>query len=172
MAIYKEDITDVDLDTGNISRSFVNKSIGESDANGDRFGVRCIRNKQPVDLTGYTVTGYFIRSNGTSVIIQGTASGSKAYVELPASCYVIEGTFSLAIKLTGQGKTATVRIVDGTVVNTVIGSVVDPGGIVPDLSELLAVIGRAEDAAETIGDFAITEQLIEGDDYRLIINVE
>lgn len=170
MAIYNENIIDIDLESGQIHRSFAHKAIGEGDKNGNRYGIRAYRNGTPVDLTGCMVTGYFIRADQTTIIIEGVASENKAYVELNQNCYVTEGNFALAIKVTGGGITGTMRIVDGTVVNTVAGTVVDPGGTVPDLSELMAVIERAEAAAETVAGFVVTEELIEGDDYRLIVD--
>lgn len=172
MAIYKENYVQIKLEEGNIHRTFVNKTIGEGDANAIDFGGYVTRNDRPVDLTGCTVKGYFIRADGTSVIINGTVSGNAFHVRLISNCFTVEGNFTLAIKLTGGGVTGTMRIVDGTVVNTVIGPVVDPNENIPDLSELMAVIGRAEAAAETIGEFIITEELISGDNYRLIVDVE
>lgn len=172
MAVYRNDIVNIELNGGSIFRSFINKTVGEGDKNGNRFGVRLFRNGEPENIEGSTVTGYFIRSNGTTVIMGGSAAGNVATVELPESCYSVEGNFSLAIKITGGNATGTMRIVDGTVVNTVIGEILDPSGIIPDLEELMAVIERAEEAAEAIAEFAITEQLISGDNYRLIVNVE
>lgn len=165
------DIVEINLDKGNLHRSFVNKQIGEGDQNGNVFGGFLIKNGGPVDITGSTVTGYFIRSDNSCVVIEGDASGNEFMVTLPAQCYAVEGNFSLAIKVTGSEKTETMRIIDGTVVNTATGTVIDPGSIVPDLEELMDVIERAEAAAEEVATFIVTEELIEGTDYRLIVNV-
>ena len=172
MGIQRDDFVTIDLDQGTLHRSFMNRGIGEGDANGNRFGIRCIRGSEQVALNGYTVNGYFIRADNVTIILEGTASGNTAYVDLTQQCYAVEGNFTLAIKVTGAGATETMRIVDGTVVNTTSDAIVDPGGAVPDLAELLAVIGRAEDAAEAINDFIVTEELISGDDYRLIVDVD
>jgi hypothetical protein len=172
MALYKNDIINIDLEKGTINRTFVNKAVGEGDKNGERYGVRVFRDGAPVSLNGCTVTGYFVRANGTSIILSGNKDGNLAYVTLTQGCYAVGGNFTLAIKITGGGVTGTVRIVDGTVVNTVEGTVVDPGGIVPDLEELTAVAWQAEDAAEAIAAFIVTEELISGTDYRLIVDVE
>ena len=172
MAVFREDIASIDLENGTLFRSFLNHAIGEGDASGNRYGFRAFRNNAPVDLSGCSVTGYFIRADKTTVIIEGITEGNKAYVLLPATCYAIDGNFSLAIKITGGGTTGTIRIVDGTVVNTVSDSVVDPGGAVPEIDELMAVIERAEDAAQEIASFSVYEELISGDDYRLVVNVE
>ena len=165
--IYKEDIIDIDLGTGTIARSFQNKALGEGDSSGDRFGVRVLRNGAEIDLTGVSVTGYFVRANGSTEVISGSRSGSKCWVTLPQACYVYEGNFTLAIKLTISGTTVTARIVDGTIVNTVLGAINDPGSVIPDLASWTALVTRAEAAAAKLESFNITETLITGTRYRI-----
>ena len=46
----------------------------------------------------------------------------------------------------------------------------DPTGDVPDIDELMAVIERAEDAAEAIADFSVSVTLNSGDDYTLVVS--
>ena len=167
MAIYKEDIQIIDLETGTISRTFLNKALGEGDSYGDRFGVIVQRGGQPVDMTGVSVSGFFIRTNGTTEALSGSRSGSKCWVDLPAACYAVEGNFTLGIKLTHSGTTVTARIVDGTIVNTSLGSIYDPGSLIPDLADWTALVTRAEAAAEKIESFDITATLISGTRYRL-----
>jgi len=167
MAIYKNDFVDIDLDTGTVFRSFLNKTLGEGDASGDRFGVRVLRNGAEVDLTGVSVTGYFIRPNGTTAVISGSRSGSKCYVTIPQSCYAYEGNFTLTIKLSIGSTMVTARIVDGTVVNTSLDTFVDPGGVIPDLTDWTALVSRAEAAAAKIESFNITETQISGTRYRI-----
>ena len=167
MAINKEDIQIIDLETGTISRTFLNKALGEGDAYGDRFGVIVQRGGQPVDLTGVSVSGFFIRANGTTESLSGSRSGSKCWVDLPAACYAVEGNFTLGIKLTHSGTTVTARIVDGTIVNTSLGNIYDPGSLIPDLADWTDLVTRAEAAAEKIESFDITATLISGTRYRL-----
>lgn len=149
MAIYKQNIVDVELD-GSVHRSFCGTLIGEADIQGDRFGVRCYRNGQEESIAGATVTGYFIRADGSTVLISGAGlvDGNQAVIILPQSCYSVEGAFSLAIKLTKDGVTSTVRIVDGAVARTTTNTVVDPGSVIPDISDLLAMIEDLEEAVE------------------------
>lgn len=174
MALYKEDIVDIDLEAGTVHRSFAQKIVGEGDSHANRYGVRLRRNGQSVNAGGATCMGYFIRNgNGDTVVVNGGMfSGDTAYVELPQSCYAYDGPFSLVIKLVGGGVTGTMRIVDGTVVNSMIGAPIDPGSVVPDLQSLLAVIDRAETAADVIAGISISMELIEGENYRTIINKE
>ena len=81
----------------------------------------------------------------------------------------MEGQFTLAIKLSGGGVTGTIRMVDGTVINTTNGAVIDPGTVIPDLADYLAVVENAEDAAEIIYGISVTTELISGDDYAIAV---
>ena len=170
MAIFREDIAVIDLECGNVFRSFHNSTIGEGDINGNRFGFRCVRNGEQVSLTGSTVIGHFIRADGTTVEISGgAAAGDTAYVTLPEACYAVEGDFTLAIKLSGGGVTGTIRIVDGTDVNTTNRTIIDPGTVIPDLADYMEAIEDAEAAVDRIEGFTITAELIENDDYEIIV---
>ena len=172
MALYHKDIADIELNSGTIHRSFAQKVIGEGDGKANRYGIRLWRNGEPESVGGSTCMGYFIRhANGDTVTINGGLfSGQEAYVDLPAACYAVEGGFSLVIKLVGGGVTGTMRIIDGTIVDSLIGSPIDPGGVIPDLSDLLAVIERAEDAADTIAGFSVYAQQVAGDNYAIVVN--
>lgn len=147
MALYRENYKRIDLAEGNMVRDTIAPLIGEGDNSANRFGIEVFRNGVEENLTGSTCAGYFIRANGDTVIISGgTVTGNKAYVTLPQSCYVYEGRFTLAIKLTGGGVTGTMRIIDGCVANTTTSAIVDPGHVIPDIDELLAQIEKLENA--------------------------
>lgn len=147
MAIYHEDIVNIDLENGTIHRSFMNHSIGYGDDDANRFGIRAFRNGVPETLGG-TCAGYFIRADGATVVIaDGVVSGNLAYVTLPEACYAVEGNFTLAIKVSGGGVTGTMRIVDGVVSRTSTSATVDPGTIIPSVEDLIDAI---EDAVESI----------------------
>ena len=148
MANYREDFANINLETGTISRNFMNHSIGGGDALGDRFGVRVFRNGEAVTLGG-TCAGYFVRNTTgeTVVITGGVVSGNEAYVTLPAACYAVEGSFTLAIKVTVDSEIVTLRIVDGVVDRTNTSVIVDPGDILPSIEDLLQAI---EDAVASI----------------------
>ena len=172
MALYHSDIVDIELESGTVHRSFAQKIVGKNDSNANRYGVRLWRNGEPVDIGGSTCMGFFIRhANGDTVTIDGGLfNGQEAYVNLPEDCYKYPGGFSLVIKLLDGDITGTMRIVDGTVVDSMIGPPIDPGGVIPDLSDLLEVIERAEDAAEAIAEFSIYAEQIQGDNYQIIVN--
>lgn len=164
-----EDILDIDLEkTNQLHRSFLSRSIGEGDYNGNRFGIRLWQGGEPAALTESCV-GYFIRPDEITLVINGVVSGNTAYVELPQAAYAKDGNFTLAIKLGGVGVSTTMRIVDGVISNTTTGTVSDPGQSVPDIDQLTAIIAAAEAAAADINQFVISAELIEG--YRYSITV-
>lgn len=147
MAHYRENIEDIELMSKGIVRSNAGILLGEADVSANRFGVRVFMNHVPVSLTGVSVIGYFVRADRKTVVINGgTVTGNEAYVTLPQACYAIEGRFTLCIKLSGGGVTGTMRIIDGAVVDTSTGTTIDPGTVVPDLTDLLAEINRMEEA--------------------------
>ena len=169
MAVYLENIVDIDLNSAKLYRTFYNNQVGEGDVKANRFGARLFRGEDAALLSGCSVVGYFIRSDGVTVTINGVVNGNEIYVELTDSCYVCEGNFKLTIKVIGGGISATVRIVEGTVIDTTTSAIVDPGGLVPDIDALMAVIERAEDAAETIAEFGVYASQISGSDYEIVI---
>ena len=167
--IYRDNIIDIELKSGTVDRSRLLRIVGEGDEEANRYGARVFKNGEAVDLSGYTAVGYFVRQDGNTVVIEGAVSGNEAYVDLPEACYAVEGSFTLAVKIVGGGGTATLRIIDGTVADTATGGIIDPGSIVPDLEDLMTVIERAEDAAEAIAGFSVSTDLIEDDDYTLVV---
>lgn len=143
MANYKENIVDIELTKGHIHRSFYPHALGAGDENADRFGFRLFRNGQPENITG-NCFGLFVRPDGETVPIEsGVVSGNTAYVILPDDCYVVEGVYSLAIKVSGGGVTGTMRIVDGMVDRTSTDVIVDPGTILPSIDDLIEAIENA-----------------------------
>lgn len=173
MSVYHEDLLDIDLNTGSLKRSFSAKALGKGDSLGNRFGVRVFRGGMPVVLAGVSVTGYFIRSDGTTIVISGNRDGNACWVTLPQQCYAVDGAFRLSINLTDSGGShTTARIVDGTVIETaLLGQIIDPGGVIQDLSSFTALVERAEQAAAKIESFELGEELITGTRYRIgVIN--
>ena len=143
MAEYREDIIDIDLKGGSVCRDSALRMIGYGDDGANRFGVRVFRDGVPEVLSGSCV-GYFIRAdNGTVVINTGVISGNVAYVDLDEACYAVDGSFSLAIKVTGANSSSTMRIIDGVVVRTSTSQIVDPGTLIPSIDDLIEEIEDA-----------------------------
>ena len=171
MAYYREDIGDIELESGSVFRSFNNKMIASGDVSGNRYGVRLLKGGEPVSMTGAACVGYFIRADGITLVINGAVSGGVAYVELPAAAYAVGGNFTLAVKVSGTGFAETMRIVDGTVVLTTTGAISDPSSEVPSLADLMAVISRAETAAAAIDNISVASTQISGTRYKIAVTI-
>lgn len=165
------DMVDIEMRGGQISRSFVSRILGEGDVKGDQFGVNVFLDGEAYTLSGSSCVGYFIRNNGDTTVIAGTVSGNQAYVVLPQACYVYEGKFTLAIKLVHGGDTETLRIVDGSVVNVIEGTLVDPGTTIPSLADYTALVTRVETAADTIDNLSTSATLIAGDRWKCSVTL-
>lgn len=160
MAIYKENIIRIDLEKGNIKRTFCSHAIGMMDQQADHFGVEIYRDGEPVELTGVTCQGVFMPPVGDPIAITGSTytavDGNRAEVILPQACYNYDGPFTLAIKLVDSTNsvTGTMRIVDGVVDNTHASGTVAPTGAVPTYQEVLSVyddmVGALADYEETV----------------------
>jgi hypothetical protein len=158
MAVYKKDIVAIELNSGNVHRSFLQHSLGKSDKNANHFGIRVFRGGEPVDLSDVSVQGFFKDPQGTNIAITSgnIVGGNQAEVVLPQACYNYEGQFSLAIKLVGGGVTGTMRIVDGMIDNTNTGSAVAPTGAVPTYQEVLASYDAAIAAVDDVNEMKST----------------
>lgn len=168
MANYREDIVDIELTSGQLHRTFANHMLGEGDENCQRYGVRLFRNGEPEDITGASAVGYFIRADNQAVVLTGGVSGNVAWVELEADCFLVEGNFTLSIKITGADITNTLRVVDGTILDTIKGSMIDPGSVIPDLSDYMQYAEDIEAAAEVIEGVTFEAQQITGTRYKLV----
>ena len=194
MAVYREDLVDIELESGTIHRSFLNHSIGKGDNMGNRFGVRLFRNGEPVNIGAASCIGLFMAPNGNNIALSSQYTGGNvAYVTLPQACYNVEGQFSLAIKVIQDGITETMRIVDGIVDNTGVDGAVAPVAAVPTYQEILAVYdqmlaakagsvrydidqelttAQRAQARSNIGMVLIEFAQIEGNEYLMDVSTE
>ena len=115
--------------------------IFTQDNQGNRIGVEVTKNGVPVELSG-TCTGYVIRSDGKTVVMYGEISGNKASILLPAACYAVVGNVNIVLKV---GET-TLLACTGYVYRTTTDTIVDPGTVVPNITELLDMIDDCEEA--------------------------
>lgn len=179
MALYKEDILDIELNSGSIARSFLHHTIGSGDQKANRFGVRLFRKGEPVSAESATVTGLFMAPDGTRYVISETSyagstgkEGNKAYVQLPPVCYAVTGQFTLAIKLTSGGVEGTMRIIDGTVDETGEDGAVVPTSTIPTTAE---IIEAYEEAVAVMGGsvrFDATQSLTSTEKAKARENIE
>ena len=118
------------------------------DKNAHTFELALYRNKEPLKIDGAGVIGYFIRADGYTVPVNGTASGSVAKVTLSESCYAVIGQFNLIIKVTVGSERKAVFWGNGYVTRSQTDAIVDPSQTIPSLDELLAQIAATEAAAK------------------------
>lgn len=118
------------------------------DKNAHTFELSLYRNKEPLKIDGAGVIGYFIRADGYTVPVDGTASGSVAKVTLSESCYAVIGQFNLIIKVTVGSERKAVFWGDGYVTRSQTDAIIDPSQTIPSLDELLAQIAATEAAAK------------------------
>ena len=129
-----------------VRRTRLGRLFAENDALAHTFEVTVTRGEEKVSLEGAAVTGWFVRADGGTVAVSGTAEGSVARQRLPAACYRCEGPFSLIIKAASRTVTAALFWGEGTVTRCATDAVVDPDRVVPDLPQLLAKIAAMEAA--------------------------
>ena len=175
MAIYKEHFATVDLNSQMVTQNYYHFSIGEGDSNGDRFIVKCVRDGETVPLDGNIIIAHFIRPDGATVEINGgEITGETASITLPASCYAVKGSFNLSVKIAGSGgnPTVTVLIISGFVANTTNGTIIDPGNVIPDLSDYTEAVERAEEAVAQLQDFRVSASQISGINYCIVISTD
>ena len=141
--IYRSDIVRVDLDHA-LLRKHVGAILVTGDKLGNRFGAEFSRDGKPVDVTGCGVTAYFMRPGEDAIVLNGTASGSVAYVDLAQACYSKASSFTLTIKISYGGSTTALRVIDGYILLTQTDELVDPGDVVPTMDDLLAQIEAME----------------------------
>lgn len=134
----------VDLDKG-VYRVGLGQLFAENDSKAHEFSISLTSSSGPVDLSGSTIAGYFIRAKDKHTIrAEGSASGNTASLTLPFECYAREGYFSLIIKAESEGHAKAIYWADGYITRSTTDAIIDPGNVIPSLSELLAQIERIE----------------------------
>ena len=128
-----------------------------ADNQANRIGVILTDNGADVTITG-GVTAYMIRGDEATLIMNGSSSGNRAWIDLPASAYTKIGPFSIVIK----NGTTTIGACTGYMYRSTTDEIVDPGHVIPSIEELLAEIentkaaGRAATAAAQTANTAAT----------------
>lgn len=118
--------------------------FAENDKAAHTINVRVLDDGKVADLTGQTVSAYFIRPDNATVTISGTLTDNVASVTLPSSCYANSGHFSIIIKAVSTNVTTAIFWGDGTITRSTTDTIVDPENIIPSLEELLAQIAVME----------------------------
>lgn len=127
------------------------------DKEGHTFRIAVVDRQGPVDLTGASVTGWFIPNDqglvdDQSVPLKGSVEGNVAILSLPPEAYLEEGRFRLVIKLNHDGRISTIFWGAGSVSRSNTDVYVDVGDVIPSLEEWLAQIEKMEEATKETKD--------------------
>ena len=113
--------------------------VGLADAGADTFKAMVTQAGVAFGTEDFTVKGFFIRPDGQTVYLTGTALGSGASITLTAPCYALSGPYTLTVKLDDDDTNiATLFIIHGVVIATQTPDVADYGDEYPSLTALLA----------------------------------
>lgn len=122
---------------------YLHGNVFSQDNGGNLIGVNVYQDGQPATLSG-SVSGLAIRADGATVAItNGTLSGNRASVILPAACYAVPGVISVVVKLTSGETVTTLCAVVTNVYQSSTDTAVDPGTIIPDITALITAVDNA-----------------------------
>lgn len=107
------------------------------------FVITGTRGGQEVALAG-TVSGKFIRANGTTIAMGGQVVNGKAELTLIKECYNVPGRFQLAIFLTEDGASTAIYAAVGTVTRSTTDQIIDGAEIIPSIDQLLDDLETAQ----------------------------
>ena len=144
-------------------------NLFSADNGGNLIGVEVLDGGQAASLSG-DVYGYIIRADGATVLVNGTLSGNRASIVLPASAYVVIGQVSIVIKV----GSVTVGACVAQVYRTTTDTIVDPANVIPSISELLEAIDdcrQATDDANSAATLANTKAGL-ADDAATLANTK
>lgn len=92
---------------------------------------------EAVDLSGASVTGAFLRQDGDTVAVVGSALDNVATVVLPQECYAVEGIMRGIMRVTVGTQVTTVVEKLFRVSQDIGDQIIDPGEVIPDYNTLL-----------------------------------
>lgn len=121
---------------------YLDGNVFSQDNNGNKVGVNLFTNGSPDDVVG-TISANVIRADGATLAVSGSSSGNQAWVVLPQSAYAVPGVLSIVIKASSSGDVTTLCAVVANVYQSSTDSTVDPGTIIPSISDLIAAINAA-----------------------------
>lgn len=140
----------VDISKGALMTALGLMNSGDELIQGDsyahRLNVVVMDGDAQADLSGQAIVGKFIRSDGSTVTVVGSASGNVASVDFPSFVYAYVGRLVITLS---AGGTALAQIY-ATVKNGSTNVVVDPGNVLPNLDEIQQTMLDVEAALQAI----------------------
>lgn len=112
------------------------------------IGVHVTEGGAPADLSGSVVAHVVRSADGGTVTFSGLLDGSDVSAVLPEACFAYPGRIAVMLQLVdGTAKTTLCRAVYDVVAGET-GTSIDPGSVVPDISDLLARLDQMEQATD------------------------
>ena len=179
MAMTAEQLRQPLLFVIDVKKGLIQKPIGTQLMKGDRRAntviVRVIDGGSPVDLSGATATGSFIAPpEGAEIPLTGTVSGNEARVTLADECYAVSGCFEMSVKLAVGDTARTMLSITGDVLRKGSGAVINVGGVIPSVEDIIAqyqkmleVTERTQAAADRVEQMQIDASGLAGDANKL-----
>lgn len=109
-----------------------------------------------LDLSSCGVTAYMIRADKTTLTITGTIdSQGRATATLPSAAYAIPGQAQIVVNVTTTDTITTALVLDCVILRSTTDTYIDPGHVVPDITELLAQIATMRSATTEATNAAV-----------------
>lgn len=131
-----------------VQKTVIRHVLAHKDSKANTFDIACTRNGAAEDLTGATVSGYFIRADDATISLSGSVSGNVVSVTLESACYSVAGRCYIIVKLTKGEDTTTIFWAEGAVSVTQTDTIVVTEEKVVNLEEMLARVDAAATQAE------------------------
>lgn len=129
---------DVDIKSG-LVRTPMTSQLMKGDRRANRVIVAIKDGKENVDLSDVTITGSFIRPpDDAEIPLVGSADGNEAIVVLEDVCYAQEGYCEISVMLTVGSTSRTILTLTGHVLSKGSGAVIDVGGVIPNINDIIA----------------------------------
>lgn len=125
-----------------VNVSYIGGNVFSQDNGGNLVGVEVYNNGEPATLSG-SISGNVIRTDGTTIAVEGSFSGNKAWIVLPADAYIVPGVISIIIKNTVSTQITTLAACVVNVYQSSTDTIVDPGTIIPSIASLIEEIEEA-----------------------------
>lgn len=145
------------------------------DDRGHTWEITCMVGKEPADLSGASVVGYFLRADGATVIVNGTVSDNVASVTLSPECYAVSGGMRGLVRIDKNNQVVPIR--EGSFIVQLpigAGAVISGGEAIPSLPALLAQIHTLQQATNAailaLGVSGLTSIRYDEPNETLIIN--
>ena len=118
----------------------------QGDAEANRILLEVYQGGLPYDLTGSDCVATVIRADAAEVPITGSVSGNAMYIDLPQEAYACDGRIIIIMRnVQGQSDVSLFYGI-GVVLIGAAGTVINPGGRIPTLVDLLAELDAMADA--------------------------